>query len=426
MTPGNSKPTSLSVRIFAGLVIGLAFGLFASASGRPWLMSVAVGVEPIGTVWMNLIRMVVIPLVVAAIVSGVASLGDFRRLGRVGSRTVAFAFGTLLLAAGFGLLVAQLIVPLAPVSAEVAASLRSAAAAGATDVTQQVGRIQGFKQFLIELVPVNPVKAAADGVLLPVIVFSVLFGAAAGSLEEKSRTAVVGLADAVVEVLIKLVGWIMFLAPIGILCLSAAVAARFGLDVLRSLAAFIVTIVVATTLFALFGYGAAARLFVRVKLGWFARAISPGTAVAFTTCSSMAALPTMLQSAVGTLRISPAVASFVVPLAATLNRPGSAIYQVAAVVFVSSLYGIHLSATLLAVAVFSSFLMTFSVASVPSATVFTTAPVLLAVGLPVESIALLLGVDRIPDMFRTGLNAVGHQTCAAVIARGEGEVIGDG
>lgn len=426
MTLGNSKPPSLSLRITAGLLLGLAFGLYASVSGRPWLISVAVGIEPVGTVWINLIRMVVIPLVVAAIVSGVASLGDVRRLGRVGVRTLAFAFGTLLLAALLGLVLARLIVPLAPVSEEVAASLRGAAAASAADVTQQVQRIQGFRQFLIELVPANPVKAAADSALLPVIVFSVLFGAAAGSLEERSRTAVVGLADAMVAAFIKLVGWIMVLAPIGVLCLSAPVAARFGLEVLRSLAVFIVTIVAATTLFALLGYGAAARLLARVRLGPFARAISPGVAVAFTTTSSMAALPTMIESAVEKLRISPAVASFVVPLAAALNRPGSAIYQTVAVVFVASLYGIPLSTTQLVIAVASSFLMTFSVAAVPSATVFTSAPVLLAVGLPVESIALLLGVDRVPDMFRTGLNAVGHQTCAAVIARGEGEVIGDG
>lgn len=426
MTLGNSKPPSLSLRITAGLLLGLAFGLYASVSGRPWLISVAVGIEPVGTVWINLIRMVVIPLVVAAIVSGVASLGDVRRLGRVGVRTLAFAFGTLLLAALLGLVLARLIVPLAPVSEEVAASLRGAAAASAADVTQQVQRIQGFRQFLIELVPANPVKAAADSALLPVIVFSVLFGAAAGSLEERSRTAVVGLADAMVAAFIKLVGWIMVLAPIGVLCLSAPVAARFGLEVLRSLAVFIVTIVAATTLFALLGYGAAARLLARVRLGPFAQAISPGVAVAFTTTSSMAALPTMIESAVEKLRISPAVASFVVPLAAALNRPGSAIYQTVAVVFVASLYGIPLSTTQLVIAVASSFLMTFSVAAVPSATVFTSAPVLLAVGLPVESIALLLGVDRVPDMFRTGLNAVGHQTCAAVIARGEGEVIGDG
>jgi Na+/H+-dicarboxylate symporter len=127
----------------------------------------------------------------------------------------------------------------------------------------------------------------------------------------------------------------------------------------------------------------------------------------------------MMETAIDTLRLPRGVASFVIPLGATLNRPGSAIYQSTAVVFVASLYGITLTPAMLAMAVLTCFLMTFSVASIPSATVFTTAPVLLAVGLPAEAIALLIGVDRVPDMFRTGLNGVGHQTAAAVVARGE-------
>lgn len=419
------KRPSLSASIGLGLVAGLAVGVVASATQLRWLTAFATGVEPAGTIWINLIRMIVIPLVVTALISGVANLGDPRRLGRVGLKTFGFFFGTIILFALAGFAMATLIVPLAPVSPETAAALREAAARGAGEVAQQTQRIQGLRQFLLDLVPVNPVKAAADGTLLPLIVFSVLFGAAVGSLEERPRRVVTDVSDAAVAALIQFIHWVMALAPIGVFCLAAPVTARFGWEMLRSLAVFVVAVVAAVLVVGPIIYGLAVRYLARVTdLAQFARDITPGATVAFTTASSMAAVPAMLDAAVNRLRIPSSIASFVVPIGATLNRPGSAIYQSTAVVFIASLYGVHLGPVQVAVAVFSSFLMTFSVAAIPSATVFTTAPVLLAVGLPVESIALLLGVDRLPDMFRTGLNGVGHQVAAAVVARGESGTAG--
>jgi proton glutamate symport protein len=415
------KLPSLSVRIGLGLLAGLGFGLIASATGTAWMISAATGVEPVGQIWMNAVRMCVVPLVATALISGVGSIGDMRTLGRVGVRTFAFMGVTVLLSGLFGLLLGLFTVRLAPVSPEAAATLRDAAAAAAGEVAAQTQRIQGFRQFVLDLIPTNPVKAAADGALLSLVVFSLLFGAAAGSLPEQPRRTILGVSDAAVAALIKLVGWVMEVAPAGVMCLAAPVAARFGWEALRSLAVFIVTVVAAVILAAAFVYAPAARFLARVRPGPFARAITPGCAVAFTTASSMAALPTMMDSALNKLRISTTVSSFVLPLGATLNRPGSSIYQIVAVIFIASLYGVPLGPVQLTAAVFTSLLMTFSVASIPSATVFTTAPVLMAAGLPVEGIALLLGVDRIPDMFRTALNAIGHQVGAAVIARGEGE-----
>lgn len=414
---------SLSLTIGIGLVAGLSLGLLASVQGDGPLKSFAIGIEPVGTIWMNMVRMCVIPLVFTALVSGVAAIGDVRRLGRVGAKTFGFMFGTILLAGIFGLLLALILVPLAPVSAESAAALRAAAAANAREVTTQAGRVLGLRQFLLDLVPPNPVKAAADGALLPLIVFSVTLGAAVGSLPDEKRRAVVNLMDALVSALIVLIGWVMLLAPFGVAALAAPVAARFGLETLRSLGIFVLTVVLGTTLFAVIVFGLLTRYLVRVPVWPFGRAITPGVTVAFTTATSMAALPQMMDTALNKLKISNSIASFVLPLGATLNRPGSAIYQMAAVVTVASLYGVALGPAQYAAALATSFLMTFSVAAIPSATVFTTAPVLLAVGLPVEAIGLLLGVDRIPDMFRTGLHGVSHQTCAAVVARSEGEEI---
>ena len=414
---------SLSSRIFIGLAAGLALGLAASATQSPALLTVAIGSEPIGTIWMNMVRMCVIPLVFTALVSGVAAVGDVRRLSRVGARTIGLMFGTILLAGVWGLLLALVLVPLAPVSPETAAGMRAAAAAAAQEVSSRAGQVQGLRQFLLDLVPANPVRAAADGALLPLIVFSVVIGAAVGSLAEAQRRMIVDLMEAAVAALIRLVGWIMLLAPIGVAFLAAPIAARFGWQAIRSLGLFVLTVVIGVMVFGPIVFGALARWMARVPALAFGRAISPGVAVAFTTTTSMAALPTMLDTALNKLKISKAVAGFVLPLGATLNRPGSAIYQMAAVVTIASLYGVHLGPAQYGSALVTCFLMTFSVAAIPSATVFTTAPVLAAAGLPVEALGLLIGVDRIPDMFRTGLHAVSHQTVAAVVARSEGEEI---
>jgi Na+/H+-dicarboxylate symporter len=413
---------SLSLSILLGLTTGMALGLAAAAAGGP-LRAVATGVEPAGTVWINLIRMCVIPLVVTALVSGVGGLGDPRRLGPVGLRTLAFIVGGITLAALTGLAVALLLAPLAPVAAGSAAALRDTAVEGADAVVRQAAQVKGLRDFLLDLVPANPVRAATEGSLLPLTVFAVLFGAAVGALAEEPRRAVLAVTDAVLAAIIRLVEWAMVLAPVGVLCLVAPVVARLGWESLRSLAMFVVAVVLAAVLFGAVAYGLAMRVLVRLPVARFARTITPGTAVAFTTASSMAALPTMMDTALRNLRMSKGVASFVLPIAATLNRPGSAIYQMAAVVFMGSLYGVTLGPGQLAAAFATSLLMTFSVAAMPSATVFTTAPVLAAAGLPLESLALLLGVDRIPDMFRTALNAVGHQTVAAAVARSGGETL---
>jgi Na+/H+-dicarboxylate symporter len=210
---------------------------------------------------------------------------------------------------------------------------------------------------------------------------------------------------------------------VGVLCLVAPIAARLGLEALRNLLMFVVSVVVAVVLYSLTVFPAAAKWLVKVPVLKFARTITPGTTVGFTTASSMAALPAMMDTALEDLKISPPIASFVLPLTATINRPGSAIYQATAVVFMGSLYGVHIGPAQYVAAIATSFLMALSTPGIPAATVLTAAPVLNAAGIPIESIGLLLGVDRIPDMFRTGLHALFHQTAAAYVARAEGEAI---
>ncbi len=422
MTAG-SRSRSLSLQVTGALVAGLALGLLAAGGRWPALAGALIWLEPVGTLWINLIKMVVIPLVTVALISGVLSLGGIRRLGRLGVRALAFFWATTLVAIGLGLALSLAVMPLASLPPETAAALRGAAASSASQMAEQAPQAPGLAQFLVELVPTNPIRAAADGALLPVIVFSILFGAAAASLDEKPRAAIASLADAVLAVLIRLVGWFMAVAPVGVFCLAAPVTTRYGWGLLGSLALFVAVVAGALVLFTLAVYGPLASLLGRVRLLPFERAIAGAQAVGFSTTSSMAALPAMMDAAGRDLAISAPVASFVLPLGATINRPGTGVYHGAAAVFVATLYGVSLGAGQLAAVAATTFLMTLSVAAVPSGTVLTLAPVLLAAGLPVEGIGLLLGVDRVPDMFRVGTNVTGDLVAAAVIARGEGESV---
>jgi Na+/H+-dicarboxylate symporter len=379
-------------------------------------------VEPIGTIWVNLVRMVVIPLVVSAVIGGVAGLGGTARLGRLGLRSLAVFLGLGFLGVMAGLLLGRIALPFAPLSPDATAALRAAAAA-AGDVTEAVRRLPGVGQFLVDLVPTNPVKAAADGALLPVIIFSVLFGAAAAGLPDEKRAVITNLAEAVVAAIIRLIGWFMAVAPLGVACLAAPVAARLGWEMVASLGVFIGVIVVGYVLFTALVLTAVVRFGVRLPVGRFAAAALPAYAIGFSTTSSMAALPAMLEVATDDLRISRPLASFVLPLAATLNRPGSGLYQAVAALFVAQLYGISLDAAQMATLAATLLVLTLSVAAIPRGTVLSLAPALLAVGLPLDGIGLLIGVDQIPDMFRTATNVAGHLTAVGVVARAEGEAL---
>jgi Na+/H+-dicarboxylate symporter len=405
------------------LLAGLGFGLLASATGEPTLRRVALGVEPIGTVWVNLIRMVVIPLVMAAVIGSVASLGDAARLGRLGGRALLIFLGTAVVGILGGLALASALLPLAPIAAEASAALRSAAAAHAADAGAAAQSFPGFIPFLTNLVPANPVKAAADGALLQVLVFSVLFGLAVARIDPARRVTLTGLADAIVATVVKLIDWFMIAAPLGVACLAAPVAARLGWGMLASLGAFIGVVVLGCVLLTLLVLVPIVRFAARLPVGRFARTVAPSYALGFSATSSLAALPAMLSAAIGDLRISPAVANFVIPLGATLNRPASALYQAVALVFVARLYGAALGPAQVAAAAATMLLMTLSVPAMPRSAVLSLAPVLLAAGVPLDGIGLLIGVDQVPDMFRTATNVAGHVTAAAAIARGEGEAL---
>lgn len=399
----------LHIAIALGLLGGLLLGLTASATESPTLMALAAGVEPLGTAFVNVLKMVVIPLVTAVIFVGVASLGDLRKLGRMGAVTMAFFAVTAVIGVLMGMGTMKVMLPLASEEAARAVS------AGAVEAPA----LPGVMEFLLSLIPSNPFQAAADGALLPLIVFVVMFAAAAGVIEEDARDRLLNLAGALVAALIKLVNWILWVAPIGVFALAAPVTARAGWAMLQSLLAFVLAVLVGLTVFIAAIYAPAVRFLGGMRIGSFLRACLTPQAIAAATTSSPATVPAMLEAANEDMKISRPVSSFVIPLGAALGRGGAALFQGAGIVFLAWLYGVSLAASGISAAVLATFIVSFTVASVPGGSVLSMAPALGTVGIPLDGLAVLLGVDRVPDMARTATNVTGTLTATVVVDRME-------
>lgn len=402
----------------AGLVAGLAFGLVASATGAPALHAVADGARPIGRLFLNLLQMVVIPLVAAALFTGVAGLGDVRRLGRLGGRTLGFFWGTTLIAIALGFVVAALILPLVSISPEHQAQLR---ALGVDSSAVAPPPAAGGLRFLVDLVPANPVRAAVDGQLLPLIVFVTILAVATAALPAPRRDALLELADAVTGALIRVIQWVLVVAPLGIFALVAPAVAQFGWDLVRAMLVYVLAVAVGVTVLVAGVFIPAVRFLGRRSVPQVLRASVAPVLMGFSTTSSMAALPAMFQAAQRDLGVDARVAGLVLPVGASINRAGSALFQAVALLFVARLFGTPLGAGGLVQAGAAVFLASLTVAAVPGGSVVSLIPAFTAVGLPLSGIPLLLGLDRIPDMFRTATNVAGDVAAAVVLDAVEGK-----
>ncbi len=390
-----------------GLVAGLLLGLVAAITGSDWLTAVAIGIEPIGTAFVNLLKMVVIPLIAVIIFVGVGSLGDLRRLGQLGGFTLLFFAATSAVGILFGMGVMQLLLPLA----------NEAAAQAITTESAVPPELPGIVEFLLGLIPSNPFQAAAEGALLPLIVFTIFIGAASGALPESEREQLLALANAVTAALVKLVHWILLLAPIGVFALAAPVTARTGWAMLQSLGAFILAVFVGLVAFVALVFLPLVRFLGRMRVATFLKASVSPLIIAATTASSAASVPAMLEAAERELRLSRAVTSLVIPLGAGVGRSGSALFQGAGIVFLAWLFGVPLAASSVGGAVLATFIVSFTVAGIPAGGVFSLAPALGSVGVPLEGLGILLGVDRIPDMARTTTNVASILAAAVVMER---------
>jgi Na+/H+-dicarboxylate symporter len=398
----------LHFAIAAGLILGLIVGLGAAATGNELLLAIAKGSAPFGVIFMNAIKMIVIPLIVTVIFTSIARLGDPRKLGRIGGLTIAFYWLTLIPAIAIGMLTMK-------VGLQFAGEIKMPQTADMV-----IPQLQSVVDFIVSLVPSNPFAAASTGAILPLIVFTALMAAATGTLPAERRERMVTFADDASKALIKLVWWILYTAPIGVFGLTAPVTAELGWGLLQSLAIFIVCVLVGLVIF---------LLVVTLPLMYLVGGISPvrylrgtfgGVSVAVSTTSTAAAIPVTLEETTKNLKVSTTVADLLIPLGASMHRPGSALFQGAAIVFLAFLYNVPIPVAAIGAAMLATFLVSLTVAPVPSSSVVTMAPALDAVGVPVAGLALILGIDRIPDMMRSAVNLLGQVSAAVLVDRWAG------
>lgn len=405
---------SLPTQIAIGMVLGVVAG---------WVIGEPVTViRPIGDLFLRLIRMVVVPLVFSSLLVGTAMLGDPKKLGRIGGKTLAYYLCTTALAITLGLVIANIVKPGSRLDPQTQEQLLADFAAEA-DVSQQLSGRPSVIDTLLEVVPVNPMEALSDGSMLQIIFFALMFGLALTLIPKKAhRDHVMMFFDGVTEAMIQVVHIVMKIAPIGVFALIASVVGQFGLEILGSLVMYSLCVVVGLFLHMTVVYSGAVRLFAGMSPLEFFRGVRPAQMIAFSTSSSSATLPVTMDVATTRLGVSEQISAFVLPLGATVNMDGTALYQGAAAVFIAQVYGIDIGLGGQLTIVLMATLASIGAAGVPGVGVITLAMVLEQLGLPLEGIALILGVDRILDMLRTMTNVTGDASAAVVVAASEGQL----
>jgi len=398
----------LQTRIFAGLLVGTALGAISKAPFATPLRDGLIAIEPAGTAFIRLITMVVVPLVIGSLFTGIASLGDPRRLGRIGGRTLAYFLGTTLAAAIVGLSVAR----------AMPFGLVPTLAAGKGTPPSATPRLMDA---LLAIIPQNPFAAAAQGDLLPLIVAVCIFAAAATTLPADKRRPVVDAFARLNDLSMIIIGWVMQLAPYAVAVLIAATVAKSGAAMLASLAMFVVAVIAALAIHVAVVLAPMLRFGAGLGLVSFARGTAEAVILAFATASSSVALSVSMAVATTRLGVPNDVAAFVLPAGATLDKNGSAVYKAVTAVFVASIYGLALGPTQCIAIVAASTAAAFAGAGVPGSSLVTTLIVLNAVGLQAQAaagIALVAAIDRPLDMCRTAVNTIGNLVGAAWVARG--------
>ena len=401
---------SQSLRVLLALGLGLALGM-SIATSESFAAPVAVA-DTIGTLWTNAIRMTVIPLVAALTIVSVAGAGATADLRRAMTRAVV-VFVLLLVSGGvLALLIGELAFADFILPSDVAARIRDTAVpVGSTPKLPTIG------QRLIEMVPSNPVKAAADGALLPLVVFSLALGFALKRIAEDRREAVLNVCRGLSDALLVVVGWVVTAAPIGVFALAFALGARLGVSSVGALARYIVTLSFVLAAFTVLLYPVVVLLG-RMPFRRFLAAAAPSQALAAGSRSSLSALPMMIAAARDKLGLDATASGFVLPFAVSIFRVNVPMAWVVGVIFLGKLYGVEIGAATLATVIVTSTLLSFSVPGIPSGSLFILAPVLVDIGLPAEAVGILIAVDVIPDIFKTTANVTAHLT-AAVLASPE-------
>ena len=405
-----------STRVLIALGIAIAAGIAVAASHNDALIHAADAVAPIGTLWVNAIRMTVIPLVVSLLITAVASASDIRAVGRLGGRTllvfVLLLAGTAVVVMPFGpalfrLLPQRLGAPqLPPGAAEAAGEL----AAG--------GQSQTFAAWVTSLLPSNPVAAAASGAMMPLILFTLLFALAVASSATPTRNTLTRFFQALGDAMLTLVRWVVMLAPIGVFALVLPLATHAGTALAGAIGFYVIAYSAGCLLVTLLLYPVV-RIVAGIPMRRFGRAALPSQLIAFSSSSSIASLPALVESAERGLEMSPTTAGFVLPLAVSTFKIAAPLSWTVGALFVGWFYGIPLHIGGLAMIAFAAIFLAFAVPGIPRGAFIMLTPLFLAIGLPAEGIGLLIAVDAIPDAFSTILNVTGDLAAAALVARGD-------
>jgi Na+/H+-dicarboxylate symporter len=387
----------LSTKILIGLILGIIAGLLlSSATGfiKTWI-------QPFGTLFINLIKMVIVPLVLASLVVGAASVGDVKKLGRIGGKTISYYLMTTALAVTLGLILANLIDP--------GFNMKLPA-----DAKYAGKEAPPLSQVLLNIFPTNPVDALVRADMLQIIVFALFLGIGITLIGERAKP-VYNFFDGLAEVMYKITGVIMEFAPIGVFALITPVVAVNGPKVLIPLAKVIAAVYIGCLLHAAIVYSTAVRTLGNMSPLKFFKGFSPAMLIAFTTCSSSATLPVSMKSVEENLGVDKDVASFVLPLGATINMDGTAIYQGVCAVFVAQVYGLDLTLGQQLTVILTGTLASIGAAGVPGAGLIMLTMVLQSINLPLEGIALIAGIDRVLDMARTTINVTGDASAAVIV-----------
>jgi proton glutamate symport protein len=402
-----------STRVLLALGGAVAIGTAISLSANPTLLNAADFLTPIGSLWVNAIRMTVIPLVVSLLITGMASASDVKSIGRLGGRTLVVFIGLLAL-------FAAIVVPLAPsVFALLPQNGAKQLPAGAADAAAQIttgGQAQTFGAWLTSLIPSNPIAAAANGQMVSLIIFTILLALAIAKSTPVARTALVGFFQALGDAMLILVRWVVLVAPIGIFALVLPLAAHAGASLAGAIGFYIVAYMAISLVMTLLLYPIVA-IAAKIPIRTFARAALPSQLIAFSSSSSVASLPALVESAERGLGLSNQVTGFVLPLSVSAFKLAAPVSWTVGALFVGWFYGVPLHIPQLATVAFASVFLAFASPGVPRGAFIMLTPLFLAIGLPAEGIGILIAVDAIPDTFATVLNVTGDLAAAALVAR---------
>lgn len=406
---------SQPARILIALVLGLLAGIAAVASGGAWVER-SIGIaEPIGGMWLNALRMTIVPLVVSLLITGIAASAAAARANKLAARALVLFVSLLWLSALTAALLTPLFLNLFPLPAESAAALRGALTSAAS-----VGEAPSFADFIASIVPSNVIAAAAEDAILPLILFTMVFAFAVVRLPEEPRERIVGFFQAVADTMLIVIGWVLWVAPIGVFALAYVVGARAGGGAFGALLHYVVIVTAVGTVIWLAAWPLAA-IGARVPIGRFTRAIAPAQGIAFSTQSSLATLPAMLRAA-ERIGVPVAASGVALPMAVAVFRATGPAMNLAVAIYIAYWFGMELTPAQIAIGVAAAATTTMGAVGIPGQASFVTsiAPICIAMGLPIEPLALLIAVEVLPDIMRTLGNVSMDVAASATASRVSG------